>query len=29
VWSHRSGLPWVRVESWHGSQRLAQATVAQ
>lgn len=26
VWSHRSGLPWVRVESWRGSTRLAQAT---
>lgn len=29
VWSHRSGLPWVRVESWLGSTRLAQATVRQ
>lgn len=27
VWAARSGLPWVRVESWQGSQRLAQATV--
>lgn len=29
VWSHRSGLPWVRVESWQGNQRLAQATAAR
>lgn len=29
VWSHRSGLPWVRVESWRGGTRLAQATVRQ
>lgn len=27
VWASRSGLPLVRVESWRGSQRLAQATV--
>lgn len=27
LWAHQSGLPWVRVESWQGSQRLAQATV--
>ena len=27
VWAHRSGLPWVRVESWKGTQRLGQGTV--
>lgn len=27
LWAHHSGLPWVRVESWKGNQRLAQATV--
>jgi len=27
LWSHHSSLPWIRVESWRGSQRLAQATV--
>lgn len=27
VWAARSGLPWVRVESWQDGRRLAQATV--
>lgn len=27
VWAHRSGLNYVRVESWQDNQRLAQATV--
>jgi len=29
VWAHRSGLPWVRVESWRGTQRLGQGTVRE
>jgi hypothetical protein len=27
VWAHRSGLGYVRVESWRGTQRLGQGTV--
>jgi len=27
LWASRSGLPWVRVESWKGTQRLGQGTV--
>jgi len=27
LWAHRSGLDYVRVESWRGTQRLGQGTV--